>query len=76
VPMPKKYREPLDKSDILRQLDADNVDSSMILVVTNEGDRIYMHPFENDLTALEFLELLTNGFRNDLIEKALKRMVN
>jgi hypothetical protein len=48
----------------------------MILVVTNEGDRIYMHPFENDLSALEFLELLTNGFRNDLIEKALKRMVN
>ena len=76
MPMPKKSREQLDKNDILRQLDADNVDSSMILVVTNDGGRVYMHPFEDDLTALEFLELLTNGFRNDLIEKALKRMVN
>ncbi len=76
MPMPKKSREQLDKSDVLRQLDADNVDSSMILAVTSDGDRIYMHPFENDLSALEFMELMTNGFRNDLIEKALKRMIN
>jgi hypothetical protein len=48
----------------------------MILIVTNEGERIYMHPFEDELAALEFLELMVNGFRNDLIEKALKRMVN
>lgn len=74
--MPKKSPERLEKSDIVRQLDADNVDSSMILIVTNEGERIYMHPFENELAALEFLELMVNGFRNDLIEKALKRMVN
>lgn len=74
--MPKKSPERLEKSDIVRQLDADNVDSSMILIVTNEGERIYMHPFEDELAALEFLELMTNGFRNDLIEKALKRMVN
>lgn len=74
--MPKKSPERLEKSDIVRQLDADNVDSSMILIVTNEGERIYMHPFEEELAALEFLELMVNGFRNDLIEKALKRMVN
>lgn len=74
--MPKKSPGQLDTSDLVRQLDADNVDSSMILIVTNDGDRIYMHPFEDELTALEFLELMTNGFRNDLIEKALKRMVN
>lgn len=74
--MPKKSPGQLDASDLVRQLDADNVDSSMILIVTNDGERIYMHPFEDELTALEFLELMTNGFRNDLIEKALKRMVN
>jgi hypothetical protein len=74
--MPKKSPERLERSDIVRQLDADNVDSSMILIVTNEGERIYMHPFEDELAALEFLELMVNGFRNDLIEKALKRMVN
>lgn len=74
--MPKKSPERLEKSDIVRQLDADNVDSSMILIVTNEGERIYMHPFEDELAGLEFLELMVNGFRNDLIEKALKRMVN
>jgi hypothetical protein len=48
----------------------------MILCVTKDGDRIYMHPFEDEITALEFLEIMVNGFRNDLIEKALKRMVN
>ena len=74
--MPKKSQERLERSDIVRQLDADNVDSSMILIVTNKGERIYMHPFEDELAALEFLELMVNGFRNDLIEKALKRMVN
>lgn len=74
--MQKKSPGQLDTGDLMRQLDADNVDSSMILIVTNDGDRIYMHPFEDELTALEFLELMTNGFRNDLIEKALKRMVN
>lgn len=60
----------------MRQLDAGEIDSSMILSVTNEGERIYMHPFEDELAALEFLEIMVNGFRNDLIEKALKRMVN
>lgn len=74
--MPKKSPAHLDGSDIVRQLDADNVDASMILVVTNDGERIYMHPFEDELAALEFLETMTNGFRNDLLEKALKRMVN
>jgi hypothetical protein len=48
----------------------------MILVVTNEGERMYMHPFEDEIMALEFLECMVTGFRNDLIEKALKRMVN
>jgi hypothetical protein len=74
--MPKKSLGALESSDIVRQLDADNVDSSMILCVTKDGDRIYMHPFEDEITALEFLEIMVNGFRNDLIEKALKRMVN
>lgn len=74
--MQKKSPGQLDTGDLVRHLDADNVDSSMILIVTNDGERIYMHPFEDEITALEFLELMTNGFRNDLIEKALKRMVN
>lgn len=60
----------------MRRLDAGEIDSSMILSVTKEGDRIYMHPFEDEVAALEFLEIMVNGFRNDLIEKALKRMVN
>lgn len=74
--MQKKSRGTLDASNFVRQLDAGEIDSSMILSVTNDGDRIYMHPFEDDIVALEFLEIMVNGFRNDLIEKALKRMVN
>lgn len=74
--MPKKSRATLDTSDFVRQLDAGKIDSSMILSVTNEGERVYMHPFEDEVSALEFLEIMVAGFRNDLIEKALKRMVN
>lgn len=48
----------------------------MILSVTKDGERVYMHPFEDEVVALEFLEIMVAGFRNDLIEKALKRMVN
>ena len=74
--MRKKSQDTLEPGEFVRQLDAGEIDSSMILSVTNEGERIYMHPFEDELAALEFLEIMVNGFRNDLIEKALKRMVN
>lgn len=74
--MQKKSRGTLDTNDFVRQLDAGEIDSSMILSVTTDGERIYMHPFEDEIAALEFLEIMVNGFRNDLIEKALKRMVN
>ena len=74
--MRKKSQGTQDVGEFVRQLDAGDIDSSMILSVTNNGERIYMHPFEDELVALEFLEIMVNGFRNDLIEKALKRMVN
>lgn len=74
--MQKKSRGTSSTSDFVRQLDAGEVESSMILSVTKDGERVYMHPFEDEVVALEFLEIMVAGFRNDLIEKALKRMVN
>lgn len=73
--MSKKSRDSSGDS-IMRQLDAENVEHLMLFVLTKDGDRVYTHPFENDIAALEFMEGMTIGFRNDLIEKALKRMIN
>lgn len=74
--MPKKSRSTLADSEFMRHLDAGEMESSMILGMTNDGDRLYMHPFESDVAALEFLEIMVAGLRNNLIEMALKRMVN
>lgn len=74
--MQKKSQGMSTSDEFVRRLDAGEIDSSVILSVTKDGDRVYMHPFEDDITALEFMEIMVTSFRNDLIEKALKRMVN
>jgi hypothetical protein len=60
----------------LESLAAGNVESSMVLILTTEGDRMYMHPFVDDLSALEFLELMVATFRTDMMEKIIKRSMN
>lgn len=55
---------------------ADEVESSMIVILTNNGDRMYLHPFENDIQALEYLELMVASFRADVLESVVKRSMN
>lgn len=48
----------------------------MVLIVTTDGERMYLHPFEDDLHALEYLELMTASYRVDMMERVIKRSMN
>lgn len=54
----------------------ENLTESMILGVTEEGECVYIHTFENDILALEFLETMVAGLRADILSGLFKRSVN
>jgi hypothetical protein len=37
---------------------------------------MYLHQFPDDISALEFLEIMVAGLRADILEKVLKRTMN
>lgn len=49
---------------------------SMILGVTDAGECVYIHSFDDDIKALEFLESLTAGFRCDVLQNLVRRTTN
>ena len=49
---------------------------SMVLGVTSEGECVYIHNFESDIYALEFLESLTAGLRCDVLSSLTRRFSN
>lgn len=49
---------------------------SMILGVTSDGECVYIHSFEDDIQALEFMETLAAGLRADILSGMFKRSVN
>lgn len=48
----------------------------MVLMTTKDGDRLYLHPFEDELHALEYLELMVASYRVDMMERVIKRSMN
>lgn len=62
--------------EALEALSADNIESSMVILLTKDGDRMYLHPFVDDISALEFLELMVSSYRTDMFEKIMKRSMN
>ena len=74
--MPKKSPKNTTPIQELRQLDADELDASMLLYINNEDERVYLHPFESDIQALEFLETMVAGLRADILEQLMKRSLN
>lgn len=72
--MPKKStKKPI-------QLDNENsieeLSESMILGVTTDGECVYIHTFDNDIQALEFLETAAAGLRADILSSMYKRSMN
>lgn len=62
--------------DALESLTAGEVEMSMVLIVKSDGDRMYLHPFDDDIHALEFLELMVSSYRTDMMERIIKRSMN
>jgi ribosomal protein S8E len=72
--MPKKStKKPiqLDREDSTEELS-----ESMILGVTTDGECVYIHTFDNDIQALEFLETAAAGLRADILSSMYKRSMN
>ena len=72
--MPKKStKKPiqLDSEDSTEELS-----ESMILGVTTDGECVYIHTFDNDILALEFLETAAAGLRADILSSMYKRSMN
>lgn len=72
--MPKK--SPVGPKEFIRKMENGEIDSSMVIYVTTEGDRVYLHPFDTEISALEFLETMVAGLRADVMESIMKRSLN
>lgn len=65
----KKHDE--DRDNLVEELA-----ESMILGVTSDGDCVYIHSFEDDIQALEFMEVMVASMRADILSNMFKRSVN
>lgn len=74
--MHKKSSKKPSADEIIDEMKAGEVESSLILLLKSNGDRVYLHPFDTDLYALEFLEIMVAGLRCDVFESIMKRSLN
>ena len=49
---------------------------SMIIGVTSEGEFVYIHNFDDNIQALEFMETAAAGLRADILSTMYKRSMN
>lgn len=62
--------------DTFEGMDQEELVESMIMGVTNDGECVYIHTFEDDIKALEFIEVMAAGFRADVLAGLFKRLHN
>lgn len=74
--MHRKSSKKPTADEIIDEMKSGEVESSLILLLKKDGDRVYMHPFESELHALEFLEIMVAGLRCDVFETVMKRSLN
>lgn len=73
----RKPSSPKSKAtDTLQHIEEGSIEESMIVYITTDGDRVYTHSFENDIHALEFLEVMVAGLRADILESIRMRSLN
>lgn len=72
--MPKKSTKKLTLQD--KENSIEELSESMILGVTTDGECVYIHTFDNDIQALEFLETAAAGLRADILSSMYKRSMN
>lgn len=64
------------RDDEFEGMEPEELVESMILGVTEEGECVYIHTFDDDIKALEFLETMVAGFRSDVLSGLLRRFSN
>lgn len=69
----KSTKKPDDTFD---GMDPEELVESMILGVTEGGECVYIHTFDDDVRALEFIEVMAAGFRADVLSGLFKRFHN
>ncbi len=74
--MPKKSQKQLDAMETLDRIKDGSIEESMVVYITSEGDRVYLHKFDNKVHALEFLEIMVAGLRADILESIESRSLN
>lgn len=73
--MPKKSAKSITPKIALQGLSDEEISSSMLLYISDD-ERVYLHPFDTDIQALEFLETMVAGLRADILEQIMKRSLN
>lgn len=76
VPMPRKSSKKSEATETLDDIEDGNIEESMIVYVTRDGERVYLHTFESRIHALEFLEIMVAGLRADILESLETRSLN
>lgn len=74
--MPKRSSKKSDATETLTDIEDGNIEESIIVYVTKEGERVYLHTFESRVHALEFLEIMVAGLRADILESVEMRSLN
>lgn len=76
MPMPRKSSKKSEATETLDDIEDGNIEESMIVYVTRDGERVYLHTFESRIHALEFLEIMVAGLRADILESLETRSLN
>lgn len=76
MPMPRKSSKKSEATETLDDIEDGNIEESMIVYVTKDGERVYLHTFESRIHALEFLEIMVAGLRADILESLETRSLN
>ena len=74
--MPKKSQGKSASAEALEHITDGKIEESMVVYITTDGERIYLHSFENKIHALEFLEIMVAGLRADILESIEMRSLN
>lgn len=64
------------RDDTFEGMDPHELVESMILGVTEDGECVYIHTFDDDIQAIEFLETMLAGFRSDVLSSLFRRFNN
>lgn len=59
-----------------KEQNLNNLSEFFVTGVTDEGDCVYIHSFDDDISALEFLETLLAGFRSEVLSGIARRFMN